>query len=530
MSRLSKEPTKRLLAVHGWTGTVLGAFLYLIILTGAIAVFAHEIGVWSAGAADQHAEFGPGFDAQMKTLAASVNPEHLDEVQFFHNPAGQVVAFFHSHGENAAGQLEDVGTRFVLDAETYDVIQRDEGFRSELPSDDTGALENFIVQLHINLHIPHPWGLYATGLLGFVMLYAAVSGLLLHKHLIKDIFVAPRLSSRLLNRRDRHILAGSWSLPFGFILAFTGAFFSFATSLGLPIVAMVAFGGDQEKLIETVVGAPTVEDDTPALLANLDNVIDLSVAEAGTTPTFIAVSHWGRADAAITTFHPAKEGALVGATHLFGGTTGDYQGIKPIVGTKQSASGDLLSLIGPLHFGNFGGLISKIVWLSLGLASCYVTITGLQLWMQRREEEKAWRWMSRAISVTTFGTPLALVGSGLAFFAAGAVGASVSYWTAAAFVIVAGLAIVVGFVAPSREHLRRWLVNALIGGLVTTPVARMIFTGSDWLQLFAERNATVIGVDLVLWACAAYLFWSNRVAKQAANDTLAAKPTRLAVE
>ncbi|MEM1262254.1 MAG: PepSY-associated TM helix domain-containing protein [Pseudomonadota bacterium] len=530
MSRLSKEPTKRLLAVHGWTGTVLGAFLYLIILTGAVAVFAHEIGVWSAGAADEHAEFGPGFDAQMKTLAASVDPAHLDEVQFFHNAAGQLVAFFHSHSENAAGQLEDVGTRFILDAETYKVIQRDEGFRSELPSDDTGALEEFIVQLHINLHIPHPWGLYATGLLGFVMLYAAVSGLLLHKHLIKDIFVAPRLSSRLLNRRDRHILAGSWSLPFGFILAFTGAFFSFATSLGLPVVAMVAFGGDQEKLIETVVGAPTTADETPALLANLDDVMNVSIAEAGTAPTFVGVSHWGRADAAISTFHPAKEGALVGDTHMFAGASGEYQGIKPIVGTKPSVSGDLLSLIGPLHFGNFGGLISKIVWLSLGLASCYVTITGLQLWMQRREEEAAWRWMSRAISVTTYGTPLALIGCALAYFAAIAASANASYWTAVAFLVVAGGAILLGSAAPGREQLRRWLINALIGGLVITPIARMILTGNDWVQLFAERNATVIGVDLVLWVCAAYLTWSNRIARQTDNATLAAEPTRLAAE
>lgn len=519
MSRVSQEPTRRLLAVHGWSGTILGVFLYLIVLTGSVAVFSHEIGLWSAGGSSHASPFGVGFDARIKEIAATVDPEYLEEVQIYQNSSGHVIAFFHGHEQNASGQLEDKGTRFTLNASTYEVLRRDEGFRTEMPGDTEGALDEFIVQLHVNLHAPNPWGLYATGILGFIMLYAAISGIILHKHLIRDIFVSPRLSSLLLNKRDRHILAGSWSLPFGFILAFTGAFFSFAGSVGLPVVAMVAFGGDQEKLIETVIGNPAPVNETPMALANLDLVIGKSTLEAGTAPTFIGVNHWGRADAMITLNHPAEEAALYGANHMFNGATGEYQGIKPIVGQKQSTSGDVLALIGPLHFGNFGGLLSKIVWFSLGLATCYVTITGLQLWTQRRGEERAWRWMTRALSVTTYGTPLALVGAALAFFPALGLGADTHYWTAAGFLSVAAASTIFGFLAPSREKLNSWLMYSFVIGLMATPLVRMISTGNDWITMFNQGGLTVIGMDLALWACAAYLvYWRRFSAKQTTDE------------
>ena len=69
------------------------------------------------------------------------------------------------------------------------------------------------------------------------MMAAVVSGVLMHRHLIRDLFVAERPGRRLVSARDRHVLAASWSIPFAFVLAFTGSFFSFAGTVGLPLVA-----------------------------------------------------------------------------------------------------------------------------------------------------------------------------------------------------------------------------------------------------------------------------------------------------
>src|SRR3546814_15647357 len=84
------------------------------------------------------------------------------------------------------------------------------------------------------------------------MLVAAISGLLIHRHLFKDIFTLRRNANPVLFDRDRHSVAGTWSLPFAFILAFTGRFFSFFGTIGVPIVAMAAFGGDVQALNDSV--------------------------------------------------------------------------------------------------------------------------------------------------------------------------------------------------------------------------------------------------------------------------------------
>src|SRR3546814_2468228 len=89
--------------------------------------------------------------------------------------------------------------------------------------------------LHVRLHVPNPWGLLLTGILGLAMLVAAISGLLIHRHLFKDIFTLRTRANPVLVDRDRHSVAGTWSLPFAFILAFTGSFFSFFGTIGVPV-------------------------------------------------------------------------------------------------------------------------------------------------------------------------------------------------------------------------------------------------------------------------------------------------------
>ena len=141
------------------------------------------------------------------------------------------------------------------------------------PAWETSALRKFLVELHVQLYLPDPWGLILTGILGLMMMAAVVSGLLMHRHLIRDLFLAERPGGRLASVRDRHVLASSWSLPFAFLLAFTGSFFSFAGTIGFPLVASVAFGGDEEAMSATLFEPPVPEDPTPAPLASLDYIL-----------------------------------------------------------------------------------------------------------------------------------------------------------------------------------------------------------------------------------------------------------------
>jgi uncharacterized iron-regulated membrane protein len=497
MSMVGKDTSKRLLAVHGWSGVFLGLFLYLVVITGTVAVLGHEIGQWSVGGSMREAPLAQPLDTRVKQLALTVDPKYREDVALFAGSARTITLFFHTHGTNSAGDPDDLGVRFLLDPETLDVLRRDEGYGAELPADRAGALDDFLATLHTSLHAPNPVGLYLTGLAGFVMLFAVASGIILHKHLLRDLFVAPRRSSRLLNRRDRHILAGSWSLPFGFLLAFTGTFFSFAGAIGLPIVAQVAFGGDQVAMIETIVGVPEATSNEPAAMGNLDAIIAQSSQRTGSHPDFVSIIHWGTADAKAQLTHLPSGSAIEGSNQIYNLVTGAYEGVKPDVGTTPSLGSKIFAWIGPLHFGHFAGLLSKLIWVSLGLATAYVTLTGLRLWVERRPGIAAGRVLGLAIPMVGYGVPIGLVGSAIGFLCAYRAGDPV-YWTGFGFLAGCAAAIVLTVVMARRCDLSQMLMGTLGTGMMALPVIRLLTGGPGWVDLLSAGHAVPVMIDLLL--------------------------------
>ncbi|WP_422367402.1 PepSY-associated TM helix domain-containing protein [Pelagibius sp.] len=495
---LSQRRTKRLVAIHGWSGAILGLLLYVVLLTGAVAVFAFEIGSWSASGMKAQEPFTRPIDGTLRTLAAQVPGDYHEDISVFHNSAGHVVAFLHTHAQNDEDEIDEKGILFELHPVTHEVLTRREGFSSEVfGADPWGALDEFLVELHVNLHLPDPWGLYATGVLGLLMLASAISGILMHRHVIKDLFLAPRLSSRLLTARDRHNLVGSWALPFAFVLAFTGAFLSFAIALGLPTISTVAFGGDRMAFFERLVGLREAEDPTPAPTADLDAMLAAAAEAAGSVPRGFSVHHWGRADATVTVFHLPAEGDLIAEQQVFEGATGVHLGSKPALGTKPSLGSAVFGLIPPLHFGTFAGLLSRTVWFALGLVGCYVTLTGLQLWLQRRAEDLLWRRLARAVPVFGYGLPIAMAGSGIGFFLS-LPAASTLFWTPAGFLIGCALAVVAGLAVRDSRALARLYGLVLGTSLIALPLLRMAMGGAGWVSLLSDGNAAIVVFDLVL--------------------------------
>ena len=220
MIRLPKRETKLLVAVHGWSGIILGLLLYAVVLTGMTAVFADEIGTWSAGHVETKSAFARPIDRLVRDLAARTPAKYRDDINLFEVDDHGLGAYFHHDEVMPSGEPGSRGIYYQLDR-TGRIVSAHEGTGEEVfgPRNDD-ALSSFLVDTHVRLHLPNPWGLILTGILGLTMLVAAISGLLIHRHLFKDIFTLRR-NSPLLAGRDRHSVAGTWSLPFAFVLAFT---------------------------------------------------------------------------------------------------------------------------------------------------------------------------------------------------------------------------------------------------------------------------------------------------------------------
>jgi uncharacterized iron-regulated membrane protein len=497
MFRLHPETMRTMLAIHGWSGLVLGLLLYAVIATGAAAVFAHEIGTWAAPrvptapAADLR-----GLGDAIEREASAIDPAYHDEIVAFPAAGGALRVFFHRHAKGADGTTTEEGVELDLDPASWLVLRRRAGTAEQIAEDNPlDALERFLVDLHVRLHVPMPWGTLLTGVLGLAMMVAAVTGVVIHRHLIRDLFTQRRRAGRLLRARDAHASAATWCLPFAFALAFTGGFYSFAGAFGLQAMALVAFGGDQEALVETVIGNPVPEDSTPARGAALESVLTDAATRSARPIQSLSITHYGRADAVVVVAAEPAPGRLAAPTLVYRGQSGEFLQEKPAIGLQASLGDDLIALMAALHFGAFAGVVSKSLWFALGFACAYVVSSGLRVWTVRRADDTGWSRLSTAVAWMSYGLPWALSAAAAGHFIWAIVDRPSIHGAPNAFLAAVSIATVCAFIVRNPAQLRRVLLTLNGVTMVGLPALRILAGGPRW---GLHSSDTVLTLDLAL--------------------------------
>jgi uncharacterized iron-regulated membrane protein len=225
--------------------------------------------------------------------------------------------------------------------------------------------------------------------------------------------------------------------------------------------------------------------------------------------TFVSVANYGRADARVHVWHDPAEGGMLYATNVYDGPSRAFLGRNAQVGTAPSAGGTLYGLMYPLHFGHFAGLASKAVWGALGLAMCFVILSGFRLWVRRRADDRLWRRFGRTVQVVGYGLPLGMVAAAWGFFIARPAG-DPFFWTPWSFVLGTALAVALGLREADDARLgaryRRLLGAACLG----LPVLRLATGGMSWADALIHGHSDVISVDLLLVIAGASLWWQAR--------------------
>lgn len=85
--------------------------------------------------------------------------------------------------------------RIIVDQGKGEVIDRWAGLSSDQPSETSAALKDFWVDLHVKLYLPNPYSVLLVGLLGLATMFAVISGVVIHRHLLGDVFVVLREDS-----------------------------------------------------------------------------------------------------------------------------------------------------------------------------------------------------------------------------------------------------------------------------------------------------------------------------------------------
>lgn len=423
---------KRALSAHAAIGLLAGALLYLVSLSGAIAVFHEE---W------QRIEQPDA--PEMATIRPAAVQRAVEAVL-----AGDTRKTTHLY------------VHLPVKALPRTTITTDHG---AVHVDATGAIvgpeENawseFLVGLHYTLNLPALIGITIVGGLGVMMLTLALSGVIAHPRIFRDAFRLRARDKGGVGLADWHNRLSVWTLPFTIAIALTGALIGMATVTGYGI-AQVGYGGDMEKVYAPIFGAEGEPNDAPAPAPNVAAALDhMRRHYPGLTLTY-AVLHDPQTAGQHVQMVAAHDRRLIFGDYYSFDAQGRFHGVAGLsdgdLGQQAAASNY------NLHFGNFGGMPVKLAYFLFGLVLAGICATGSYIWLAKRRrrgiEEPRLRAMWDAV---VWGAPLALAGT---FILRMAMGNEAPF--ALAFWLAMGTLLIAAFFVPAPGKLARILGRSLV--------------------------------------------------------------------
>lgn len=400
---LSPEFVRAMLAGHSALGLAFAALIFIVCLSGTLAVFVHELNRWEQPDVPIVGELTPdAIGAAVRAGYAQAKADDAAHDMFLAGPElvpGRFVVHYHAHDTGKEGHwLADESGQLVTRAQS--------------------PWSEFVGELHMNLHLPRTWGLYLVGLTGVALLSSLISGLLSHPRIFKDAFALRWGGSRRLQEADLHNRLGVWGFPFHLVVTLTGALLGLS-SLIVGVLALAAYDGDSEAAFATLLGPLPTADETAAQVPDVAAMIrEVQKSHPDAVFTNVQLHHVGTAGQVVHL-------GMRSPGHLTMGNNYYFRGDGTPLGDGGLETGglgqQLLGALTPLHFGWFGGMPVKLVYAVLGLALTIVTHSGVVIWLARRRDkgrpapgwEKVWAavgWGQPLAFATTAAVALTLGG------------------------------------------------------------------------------------------------------------------------
>lgn len=355
------------LVIHNWLGLKLFLLLAVVFVSGTLAVYRYEID-WLLYP-EMRVEPGPSL-ASLDDIAAALDEAYPDWGFGAEIPTGV------GAGNLAIGVLgisPEKGLRLIWVDPYRAVVQGDTSLMTP------GA---FFAKLHRDL-FAFDWGLLVVCATAIVMLVSLITGLIAYRRFWLGFLRWPRFRTLRIAMVDLHKLVGLWSLWFAIVITLTGLWY-FWTLIGEPMFHF-------PQAMETRASYMMTDQRVTARLASLGPEIPRKISLDDALR---------RATAAypdfISTYVSLPE--TQGAPYIFHGNHGEFLALYAttiavdtfsgkVLGAKLANEASTLNRIGymvnPLHYGDFGGMISKTIWFVGGVALSSLVITGIVIYWCR---------------------------------------------------------------------------------------------------------------------------------------------------
>lgn len=369
----AKKNDKQLLwRIHHWAGLYAGILIGLLSLTGAMAVFIPEIDglivkhryhARSSTPVAGDPKFANVIDSlttrfpdySSLSIHLPEKPGHVAEVDLIVRPPdGKLVRY-----------------NFFVDAGTDRIIAQ---------RDHQNSLANYLRQIHVRLYEGN-WGRQLVGLGGVALLVLAVTGIMIYGNFMKKQSwpnVRKNVGLRIV-MADWHKLFGISALAFNLVISFTGAW------LGLQPWLMRAFDMKTPNAYQApVIMEPKAD---KALRVDWAKVLDTIRKEFPELKATDIVSSTNGSGAIVV------RGNIAGLVYERNVNTlvlskASYTPLFRYDVRQQPFSHKLYFVQEALHFGDFGGLLLKVLYTFLGLVSAFLSISGFVVYLSRRKKKQ----------------------------------------------------------------------------------------------------------------------------------------------
>lgn len=350
------KPRPLSFALHSLFGLKLSLFMAFVCLTGTIATVAHEIellykpevraSAHQPGREDWGALWAAAQAAYPDATIGGIGSYDRTDTSYF---AKSVSA------TDAAGESFTI----YVDPGTGAVTGHEYG----------RSFQDFMRALHYYLFLPTDWGFYIVAALGPVMLLSLVTGLLVYKKFWRGFLKRPCFDRPLRTvAGDLHRLVGLWSLWFVAAISLTSIYYLLEWS-----------GMDFERPVPRVSAAEPIATATPEQVARW---VELArEAKPGFAVTAIQLPYEGGDPVTVQGHWEAnlvRERA--DAVYIDPATN---RVIGQRTAHRMGAGERLVQTADPLHFGTFGGLATKLIWMLFGLLLTGLAATGAIIYAKR---------------------------------------------------------------------------------------------------------------------------------------------------
>jgi uncharacterized iron-regulated membrane protein len=343
--------------VHMWAGVIAAAYVMVSCITGTLLVFREELSSLTAPRYGDHAA-GIGPDRAMITLADAAPGFRVGSLVLPRASGDGYGAYVIGRGRYAYAEVDP-----ATGALTRIVTRENSWWR-------------FLEDLHNNL-LTGRTGRVVNGVGGVAVALLALTGAVIWWPGRRRVSRAVRVDWRARWPRrlwDLHSVTGVVLLPLVFVIAVTGAYFTWPQIFRRGVAAVL----------------PVAPREAPLRLD------DVAGREPARISTLIAAARAAVPDARVASVQiPGAAGQPFRAFMLRDGQTrqpfADVVVLHPITAdvvrveryADRPAGERLLRWMGPLHGGHFGGAWVGLLWVVAGVGMTLLAATGLAVWWNR---------------------------------------------------------------------------------------------------------------------------------------------------